>query len=91
LAAGFATFTFTFTVICSPTFALIAFEISVSTFFFACKVGLLIVTSTSTSSPKTTTFVILLFYTKLLPSPGAVMVSNALYISSFLKLMNCSI
>ena len=40
------------------------------------------------SSPKVTTLVILLFSTKLFPSPGAVMVSNALYISCFLKLSN---
>ena len=44
------------------------------------------VTSTSTSLPKTTIFVMFLFSTKLFPSPGAVIVSNALYISSFLKL-----
>ena len=87
LATGFTTCTFTLTTIAGSTLVLMAFEISVSIFFFACKVGLLMVTSTSTSLPKVTTLVTLLFSIKLFPSPGAVIVSNALYMSCFLKLI----
>ena len=78
-------FTFTFTSIFSSTFKRIAFLISTSTFFFACNVGLLMVTSIITSLPNTTRLLTFLFSTRLFPSPGSVIVSSALSISCFVK------
>ena len=50
---------------------------STSTRFLACKEGLLISTSIITSLSKITTFFTELLSIKLLPSPGAVICSNA--------------
>src|SRR5690606_29178886 len=59
------------------------FKISTSVFFRACRLGFLMVTSTSTSSPKTCTLVTAPLSTKFWPSPGADIFSNALRMSAF--------
>jgi hypothetical protein len=62
------TLTFTLTLMFSLIVDRSVLAISLSTFFFACKLGLLIVTSIITSSPKVTTFFIFSFSTKIKPN-----------------------
>ena len=76
-AGAASTVILTFTFAFSYTSAWIAFMISTSTFFFACREGLEIVASTTTSSPKITIFFTTPASIRLPPSPGEVILRRA--------------